>query len=111
MSKENSLKKMKRKDLLEILLLQNKKINELEIELNKAKELLTKREIVISEAGSIAEASLKLNGVFEVAQRAADDYLKSVMEMDKNNHEKKKLEYNKKMVIKKNSEKSKECLE
>jgi chromosome segregation ATPase len=33
------------------------------------------RQIELSEAGSIAEAALRLNGIFEVAQKAADQYL------------------------------------
>ena len=90
MSKENNLRKMKRKDLLEILLLQNKKINELEKELSNTKALLERKEIIIYESGSIAEASLKLNKVFEVAQKAADDYLKGVKEMAKSNNQKEK---------------------
>lgn len=38
----------------------------------------TKREIELEEAGSIAEAALKLNGVFEMAQKAADQYLYNI---------------------------------
>lgn len=34
-----------------------------------------KREIELEEAGSIAMAALKLNGVFEAAQKAADQYV------------------------------------
>ena len=83
MSKNNSLKKMSRKDLIEVLLLQNEQISELENEVNSMKELLNKREIIISEAGSIAEASLKLNDVFETAQKAADQYLESIKKMNK----------------------------
>lgn len=109
MSKENSFKKLKRKDLLEILLLQNRKIDELQEELNRTRKLLKKREIIISEAGSIAEASLKLNGVFEAAQKAADDYLKSIKEIDRSNNKRNRKEYNKKTVIKKVSINSKEC--
>ena len=30
------------------------------------------------DSGSIAEAALKLNGIFEVAQKAADQYLENV---------------------------------
>ncbi len=37
-----------------------------------------KREIELQNAGSIAEAALRLNGVFEAAQQAADQYLESV---------------------------------
>jgi len=109
MSKENSLKKLKRKDLLEILLLQNRKIDELQEEVNRTRKLLKKREIIISEAGSIAEASLKLNEVFEAAQKAADDYLKSIKGLDRSNNKEDRKEYNKKTVIKKVSINSKEC--
>lgn len=38
----------------------------------------TKREIKLEEAGSIAEAALRLNGIFEAAQSAADQYLHNV---------------------------------
>ncbi len=37
-----------------------------------------KREIELQEVGSIAEAALRLNGVFEAAQRAADQYLENI---------------------------------
>lgn len=37
-----------------------------------------KREIELADAGSIAEASLRLNGIFEAAQRAADQYLHNI---------------------------------
>lgn len=36
------------------------------------------RNLDLAEVGSIAEAALKLNGVFEAAQRAADQYLRSI---------------------------------
>ena len=41
-------------------------------------EKLNEREIEISSAGSIAEASLELSGVFEAAQDAADRYLENI---------------------------------
>ena len=99
MDKEKKLRKMKRNDLLEILLLQNKKIEELQEELKSTKELLNSREIIISQSGSIAEASLKINKIFEVAQVAADDYLNSIKNIEKNNSKNKKQEYNKKAII------------
>lgn len=34
-----------------------------------------RRSIELSEAGNIAEAALRLNGIFEAAQKAADQYL------------------------------------
>lgn len=36
------------------------------------------RRIELAEAGSIAEAALRLNGVFEAAQQAADQYLENL---------------------------------
>ncbi len=38
----------------------------------------TKRAIELKEAGSIAEAALRLNGIFEAAQKAADQYLYNI---------------------------------
>lgn len=38
----------------------------------------TNRRIELEEAGSIAEASLRLNGLFETAQKAADQYLYNI---------------------------------
>lgn len=39
------------------------------------------RRIELNEAGSIAMAALKLNGVFEAAQKAADQYLYNLQQM------------------------------
>lgn len=36
------------------------------------------RRIKLQEAGSIAEAALRLNGIFDIAQKAADQYLENV---------------------------------
>lgn len=63
---------MSRKDLLQVLVLQSRKIDELQDELDKTNELLESKQIMISEAGNIAEASLKINKIFEVAQIAVD---------------------------------------
>lgn len=76
--RQKDLKRMSRKDLLQVLLLQSKKIDKLEAKLKTANELLESKRISIDNAGSIAEASLKLNKVFEVAQLAADQYLENI---------------------------------
>ena len=48
-------------------------------ELNRTiDDMKAKREIELLEAGSIAEAALRLNGIFESAQRCADQYLENV---------------------------------
>lgn len=41
-------------------------------------EMKMNRVIELEEAGSIAEAALRLNGIFEAAQQAADQYLMNV---------------------------------
>ena len=39
------------------------------------------RTIELNEAGSIAEAAIRINGVFEAAQKAAEQYLMNVREL------------------------------
>ena len=46
--------------------------------LKEAEEKLNNKEILIENAGSIAEASLALNDVFGAAQRSVDTYLQSI---------------------------------
>ncbi len=75
---ENELRKLKRVDLLELLISQGRENEELRRRLEEAEQKLRDREIKTAEAGSIAEAALRLNGVFEAAQRAADQYLENV---------------------------------
>ncbi len=75
---DRELKKLSRAGLLEVLLAQSKEIDRLKNEIEELNEKLEDRELVMCCSGSIAEASLKINGVFEAAQKAADQYVKSV---------------------------------
>lgn len=72
------LKKLTRAELLEMLIAQSKEVASLKEQLNRAEEQLKDRQILIGNAGSIAEASLQLNGVFEAAQNAAAQYLENM---------------------------------
>lgn len=72
------LKKLTRTELLEMLLQQVEENESLRRELEEARAALTDRSIVHETSGSIAEAALKLSGVFDQAQQAADDYLESI---------------------------------
>jgi hypothetical protein len=72
------LRKLSRRELIEILLAQTREMEQLKAELSTKNELLEKREISIRESGSIAEAALRLSGIFEDAQRAADTYLAEI---------------------------------
>lgn len=73
-----ALKKLNRGELLEIILKLKKNEAALEQKLTEAQGQLEKREILMKNAGSIAEAALMLNDVFGTAQRAADTYIASV---------------------------------
>lgn len=77
---EKKLKKIGKKELLEILLSQANRIDELEKELSKAQKQLDSKKYELTECGNLAEAALKLNGVFETAQAAAEQYLLNVQE-------------------------------
>ena len=72
---DKELKKLSRAELLEMLLSQSRENEQLKQQLAEANEKLEAREISVDKAGTLAEAALKLNGVFEAAQAAADQYL------------------------------------
>lgn len=75
---DKTLRKMSRRELMEMLLERSKEVERLRAELEQAEQKLRNRQILLREAGSIAEASLRLNEVFESAQKAADQYLLNV---------------------------------
>lgn len=75
---EKELRRLSRMDLLEMLLEQSKEVEWLRAELETVKKQLEDRRIMEQEAGSIAEAALRLNKVFEAAQQAADQYLENI---------------------------------
>ena len=75
---DKQLRKLSRIELLEMLIQHSKEITRLQEQLEEAHELLEDKYIAIDNAGSIAEASLQINGVFSAAQQAADQYLQNV---------------------------------
>ena len=75
---EKELLKLKKSELLEIMLAQSREIDSLRAQLEEAKAELADKRINIEDSGSIAEASLKLTRIFEEAQKAADLYLENV---------------------------------
>ncbi|MBQ7841297.1 MAG: DNA repair protein [Lachnospiraceae bacterium] len=75
---ERELKKLSRAELLEMLLALTKENRKLKEELDDAYAELEDRRILIDKAGSIAEAALQLNGVFQAAEEAAAQYLENV---------------------------------
>ena len=75
---EVELKKLNRAELLAMLISMTRRCEELEAELQDAKKALEDRTIAIEESGSLAEAVLKINKVFEAADNASLQYLENV---------------------------------
>lgn len=75
------LRKLNRKELLEIILAQTRRIETLELELEKAKKELNERKIALKEVGSLAEASLVLSDIFKKADEAANIYISNIKEL------------------------------
>lgn len=96
---DKELQRLKRVDLLELLLEQSKEneslkqmLKEKDKEMKQLQKKVEGREIIMKEAGSIAEVSFQLNGVFEAAENAAKQYLDNLQAM----HDKECYEFLKK---------------
>lgn len=78
---ESELKKLNRTELLAMLISITQRCDKLEAELQEAYEKLDGREIEISRAGTLAEAALKINKIFEAADQAGAQYLANLQRM------------------------------
>lgn len=101
---EKDLRSLGRKELLELMIEQGKELEfvksehekdleflkeehqkeleEVRAELEQAKQALHSREIAINEAGSIAVAALQINGIFEAAQAASQQYIENIRSLN-----------------------------
>ena len=75
---ERELRRLNRSALIELLIEQMEENKSLEEKIQGMQEELESRSIVMTEAGSIADASLRLNHVFDAADQAAAQYLENV---------------------------------
>lgn len=75
---KSRLKKLKREELLEIMLAQGEKIDELQARVDELEAQVADRELRFSRVGSLAEASLAATQFFEEAEKAAALYLENV---------------------------------
>ena len=80
---DKELRKLKKADLLSLLLTQSREIDRLKRELEHTNRLLEARQLMIEKSGSLADASLAIFHVLQDAQRAADLYLENVREKSK----------------------------
>jgi hypothetical protein len=77
---EKDLRKLNRYQLLELLVVQTERADKLQAKLDETRKEMREQEIKLSSLGSIAEASLQLEGVFQAAQVAADRYVNAAKE-------------------------------
>jgi hypothetical protein len=76
--KDKAVQKLSRKELLQIMVAQSKQIEELEAQLREANCKLEKRTFILDNVGTMAEAALKLNHIFEDADAACQQYRESL---------------------------------
>lgn len=77
MSNQN-LKKLKRVELLQLLVDQMKENDALRSENRQLLKKLEDRKLAVRNCGSLAEAALQVNGVFAAAEEAAKQYLDNI---------------------------------
>lgn len=69
------LRALNRAELLEMLISVSRENEKLKADIRELEAKLAQKEISVERAGTLAEASLKLSGVFEAADAAAQQYL------------------------------------
>ena len=79
---EKELRKLGRGDLLNLLLEQSRENQKLREQLQALQDALADKTLCIDRAGSIAEASLQLSGVFQAAEQACQTYTQNIMQLN-----------------------------
>lgn len=85
---ERELRKLGRGELVEIIYALKQENQALTDRCRELEEKLAAQEMTISEAGSIAEATVGLSQIFQQAQAAADSYLDKIHQMNAGTEEK-----------------------
>lgn len=85
---EKDIRRLSRSDLLEMLIDQSEELNrvrdelkETQLQLASANKKLEDKRIVLNQAGSIADAALQINGIFDIAQNSAKQYLDNLRDL------------------------------
>ena len=81
---ERELKRLSRTDLLTMMLSLSKENEQLRQQIEQMQQQLSSRTIAIQESGSLAEAALRLNGIFEAAQAACEQYTENIRQRSEN---------------------------
>jgi hypothetical protein len=72
------LARLSRGELLELLVKQSKQLDQLQQELEETQNKLACRNLEIENCGTLAEAVMRVNGVFAAADAAAAQYLENI---------------------------------
>ena len=75
---DKELRRLSRSELLEMLIAQTEENARMKRRLEPPEAKSRDRRIAIDKAGSLAEAALSLNGVFQAAEAAAQQYLENI---------------------------------
>lgn len=75
---DRELSKLGRTELLRLLIAQMKKNEKLEAQLREARAALERRDLMAADCGSLAEAAMRMNRLFETADMVVRDYLQNV---------------------------------
>ena len=75
---DKELRHLSRSELLEMLIARTAENEQLKTRLEQAEAQLRDRRIAMDKAGSMAEAALSLNGIFQAADAAAQQYLENI---------------------------------
>lgn len=112
---EKDIKRLSRADLLEMLIEVSEELEETKAKLKDAEERLESKQLNIDNAGSIAEASLRLNGIFQAAEDSCRQYIDNVKRLNEGSNAdetaEKMLEETKNRCLELEEETKKRCLE
>ena len=84
---DKELRRLSRNELLEMLISETEENARLREELAQVRAELENRRILVEQSGSLAEAALRINCVFEAADRAAKQYLENICRTARENGE------------------------
>ncbi len=75
---DKELRKASRTDLLKLLLAQKQENESLQAQLQQMQAQLDAKQLNIDQSGTLAEAALKLSGIFDAAESACQCYMENI---------------------------------
>ena len=85
---DKELKKLSRQELIELFIKQSNELEQLKTSYDTISAQLNEKELKISKIGSLADASIRLNNVFESADAAAKQYIENIKKYESEQYEK-----------------------